>query len=55
VVKGESNDKGHFMDSSRPCKLKSDEEKSKYANLAQQKSFWPNIFAHSKVHLNIIL
>jgi hypothetical protein len=27
------------------CKLKLDEEKSKHASLAQQKWFWPNIFA----------
>jgi hypothetical protein len=40
-VKGGPKDKGHFMYSSRPCKLKSDEEKSKYANLAQQNAFGP--------------
>jgi hypothetical protein len=39
VVKGGAKDKGHFMDSFISCKLKSNEEKSKYANLAQQNAF----------------
>ncbi len=39
MVKGGPKGKGHFMDSPRPCKLKLDEEKSKYADLGQQNAF----------------
>jgi len=48
VVKGELKGKCHFMDSSRPCKLKANEEQSKYVDLAKQNAFGPTFLPIQK-------
>jgi len=48
VVKGGLKGKCHFMDSSRPCKLKANEKKSKYVDLVQQNAFGPTFLPIQK-------